>query len=427
MKLDTVQTEQQSGTIVKSNHVLQETEPREWDFLDFLILFAERKSEILKITLAGTVMGVLFCLLSPKWYTAKTVVLPPQQSQSTATMIMNQLAGSSLGSLASMAGKDLGLKNSADLYIGMLKSRTIADSIIEKFSLQSVYRKKHLSDTRKELLRNSEIVANKSGLIEISVEDKNPLRAADIANTYVAELHRMTQHLAFSEAAQRRLFFEQQLQQAKDNLANAEVALKETEQKTGMIHLDSQARAIIEAIGKLQAQMAAKEVELRAMRSFATEQNPQVQIIEQQVAGLRDELAKLESQRPSAEGDPIIETGKVPEYGLEYMRRLRDVKYYETIFELLAKQFEAAKLDESKEAPLVQVVDQAIVPDRSSWPKLSFIVPIAVIVSLFGACFWVMTVESVKRVQEFQPEQAEKMTLLKRLLKGHSSNHDETA
>jgi uncharacterized protein involved in exopolysaccharide biosynthesis len=193
----------------------------------------------------------------------------------------------------------------------------------------------------------------------------------------------LTQHLAVTEASQRRLFFEQQVQQAKDSLANAEVALKETQQKTGMIQLDSQAKAMLEAIGKLKAQVAAKEVELQAMKSFATEQNPDVVLTQEQLSALRGQLAKLEKQQPTDSADPFMAAEKVPAVALEYVRRLREVKYQEAIFELLAKQYQAAKLDEAKEAAVIQTVDPAITPDKKSSPERALILGIGLIGGFF--------------------------------------------
>ena len=387
MKLDTAQTEREqvhSGLEELSAVVMEQ---QEFDLLDLLIVFAKHKRLIIKSALITLTAALILALVLPNHYTAKAVILPPQQNQSAATMLMSQLSGAAgLGSLASMAGKDLGLKNPSDLYIGMLKSRTVADALVRQFDLQRVYREKRISDARKQLDKKSNIIAGKDGLIDISVEDTDPQRAAAMANGYVSELQKLTQHLAVTEAGQRRLFFEQQVEEAKDNLSNAEVALKQTEQQTGMIHLDSQARAIIEAIGRVQAEIAAKEVSLRAMRSFATDDNPQVKITETELAGLKAELAKFEQQQqPDDQGDPVIATKNIPEYGLEYMRRLRDVKYRETVFELLAKQFEMAKLDEAKEGTVVQVVDTAISPDKKSWPRLGlFLAAGALLGVVFG-------------------------------------------
>lgn len=387
----------------------------EIDLLDLLIVLTKRKRMILSVTLGSAIIAGIVSLLIPSRYTATTKILPPQQSQSAAAMVMNQLAGSGMGSFAALAGGSLNLKNPSDIYIGILKSRTIADTLISKFDLQHVYRDKYLTDARKDLADYSDIIAEKEGLISISVEDKGRQRAAVMANSYVEELRKVTQHLAISEASQRRLFFEQQVKEAKDDLSNAEVALKETEQRTGMIQLDSQAKAVIEAIGKLRAQIAAKEVELQAMRSYATEQNPQYVVAQQQLAGLRGELAKLENTTGGGDGDPIVSTSKVPGAALEYVRKYRDVKYYETIFELLAKQYEAAKIDESREAAVIQVVDSATEPDKRSSPKRLLIIGLCAAAALMIACIAALLAEAFSRLQ-LDPRRAEQLSRLRSLL-----------
>lgn len=353
----------------------------EIDLLDLLIALAKRKRMIVGVTVASAIIAAIVSLLLPNWYTATTKILPPQQTQSAASVMVSQLAGNGLGPLAAVAGKDLGLKNPNDIYIGILNSRTIADSLIAQFDLMHVYRDKRASDTRKDLAKYSDILSEKEGLISISVEDKDPKRAAALANAYVVELRDLTKHLAVTEAGQRRLFFQEQVQQAKDDLARAEIALKDTEQKTGMIQLDGQARAVIEAVGGLRAQIAAKEVQLQAMSSFATDQNPDVLMAQRELAGLRVQLSKLETQSPG-QSDPLLASGKVPAAGLEYARSLRDVKYYETVFELLAKQYEAAKLDEARESAVIQVLDPATVPDKKSWPHRALLF---ISISVLGA------------------------------------------
>jgi uncharacterized protein involved in exopolysaccharide biosynthesis len=258
-----------------------------------------------------------------------------------------------------------------------------------------------MSDARKHLENASSIAVGKDGFIRISVEDKDRRRAPQLANAYVDELRRLTQDLAVTEAGQRRLFFERQLELAKNHLADAEQALKQTEQTTGLIQLDGQAKAIIESVVKLRAAIAAQEVELHAMRLFSTEQNPDVRLGEQQLSGLRAQLVLLEKQ--SGGGDVQLPVGNVPEAGLQYVRKLRDVKYAETIFELLAKQYEAARLDEAKTAAIIQVVDPALEPDRKSSPWRSLIVGLAALLGFFGSCLYGLIADALHRMR-LEPE-----------------------
>lgn len=379
------------------------------NLLDLAIVLAKHKKTILGVPLIAAVLVAGISLLMPNIYTAKTVILPPQQGQSSASAMLGQLAG-----LAGGVGSSLGIKNPNDLYVGMLKSRTVADSIITRFKLQELYEKDTMAATYKALDKVVSISAGKDGLISVEVSDVDPERAADMANAYIEELYKLTNTMAVTEASQRRLFFEKQLNQAKEGLAQAEVALKETQEKTGLIQMDAQGTAIITAIGELRAQIAAKEVELSAMRTFATEQNPDYQRTQQALASLRGQLAKLERNK-SGTGDVFIPTGQVPEAGLEYVRKLRDVKYYETIFELLAKQYELAKVDEAKDTSIIQVMDKAVAPDRKSKPKRALMVIMSAVGMGFLMLIWVFVREASEKAGQ-DPEQAMRLKTLRSYL-----------
>jgi uncharacterized protein involved in exopolysaccharide biosynthesis len=319
-----------------------------------------------------------------------------------------------LGSLGALAGGSLGLKNPNDMFVAMFKSRTVEDAMVQHFGLMQEYHAKYPSDARKAFESYAAVDGSaKDGMIHISVQDRDPRRAADLANGYVDQFRIQSQHLAITEASQRRLFFEQQLEQAKDNLANAEEAMKETEQKTGVIQLDSQARALIESAASLRAEVAAKEVQIQGMRTYATGENSQVVQAQQELESMRAQLAKLGGSEDSSTGGIIVPKGQVPEAGLEYVRKLRDVKYNETIFDILARQFEAAKLDEAKQGSLVQVVDPAVPPDRRSFPKRALIVIGATALGFFFGVFAALFEAGFRRVQD-DPEAIVKLDLLRR-------------
>jgi len=370
-------------------------QPGEAQVLDLLIILSRRKHIILRTTLGVAVLAFGFSLCLPNRYTATASILPPQQVPSLAAAMAGQLGA--LGPMAALAQKDLGLKNPNDIYVGMLRSRTAEDALIGRFDLLRVYRVKRMSDARRKLENNSSIVLGKEGFVTISVEDKDRNRAPQIANAYVEQLRQLTQDLAVTEAGQRRIFFERQLQLARNNLADAEQALKQTEQSTGVIQLDGQAKAIIESVVRLRALMAAKEVELHAMRLFSTEQNPDVMLAEQKLSGLRTQLALLEKQS-GGPGDVQVPAGNVPEAGLQYVRKLRDLKYSEAIFDMLAKQSEAARLDEARTAAVIQVLDPAIAPDRKSSPQRTLIVVIVTMLGFFGSVGYVLSTEVLRRL-----------------------------
>jgi len=387
-------------------------------YLDLLIVLAGRKRFIVAVTFAFGVVAAIISLLLPSRFTATTVILPPQNS-SAGSALLSEL--SAMGPMASLAGGGLGIKNPNDMYVALLKSRTVEDAMVQRFNLKAEYRAKRQSDARKALEGQCEIESGpKDGLIHISVTDRDPARAAEMANGYVEEYRKFSETLAITEASQRRLFFQQQLAEAKDNLANAEEAFKKTEQATGMIQMDSQARALIESAASLRAQIAAKEVEIHAMRSFASDGNPDLQMAEQQLAGWQAQLSRLTGNPGAAEDELLLSKGQVPGAGLEYVRKLRDVKYYDTIFDLLAKQFEIAKLDEARQGALIQVVDPAIPPDRRSFPKRTLIVLVTALVGFFAAISWVLITAAFLNIQR-NPEYKEKIERLRGKLHKESS------
>jgi uncharacterized protein involved in exopolysaccharide biosynthesis len=290
--------------------------------------------------------------------------------------------------------------------------------LIQRFGLMAEYREKRLSDARKELEDRTNAVAGaKDGLIRISVEDRDPRRAAELANGYVEEFRKLSASLAITEAARRRLFFEQQLQQAKDNLSAAEEAMRATQQSTGVLQIDSQARSLIESAAILRGQVVAKQVQIQSMRSFATEDNPRLVLAKQELAALQAQLERLAGSQPDAGSDIILSKGRVTGSGLEYVRRLRDLKYHETVFELLAKQFEIAKLDEAREGSIIQVVDTAVAPDRRSSPHRLLIVVSVTILAFFLAAFYVVLRESMARTFEL-PENRQRLDSIKEHWKG---------
>ncbi len=345
----------------------------EISLLDLLIYIGRRKRLVLQITAVCAFLAILITLLLPKSYTATVTLLPPQQSSSMGAAIASQLGN--LGGVAALAGGSLGIKNPNDMFVAMLRSRTVEDSMVQRFGLMHEYKQRYPSDARRALEDHSKVDGSgKDNLIYISIEDHDPHRAAELANGYVDEFRQLSDHLAITEASQRRLFFEKQLEQAKDNLADAEEALKLTEQKTGLIQLDSQARSLIESASVLRAQIVAKEVQIQSIRAFANSENSQLIQAQQELEALHVQLAKLGGSENNNETSLMVPEGQVPEASLEYVRKLRDVKYREALFDILARQFEVAKLDEAKQGAPIQVVDPAIPPDKKSFPKRGLIV-----------------------------------------------------
>ncbi len=375
--------------------------------IDLLLSVVKRKWLIAKVTLAVTILTVIVLLLIPRSYVAKTSILPPEQNQGLAAAMMGQL-----GSVAALAGKDLGLKNPSDAYVLILKSNAIGEQLIRRFDLQHVYKTKHLVDTLRALADHAEIGDDKSGVITIEFEDTDSQRAADIANTYVEELRQVMKKLAVTEASQRRAFFEQQVEEAKTQLAGSEAGLEGVEEKTGLIQLDSQAKAIIQEIANVRQQIAAREVRLQGMRSYATPDNPAVQRTQRELGALQGELSKLERQRNSGGGDTQVPTAAMPSASLDYLRKLRDVKYNEMVFEVLSKQYELAKLDEAKEATSIQAFDPAMAPDRPTKPRRSLIVLGVFLGTLLLTSLWSIAADLHARAKQ-DTQYAAKLALLR--------------
>jgi tyrosine-protein kinase Etk/Wzc len=391
----------------------------EISLIDVLTQLAYRKWFIAKVAGIAMLIGLLLCFTLPVKYTAATKIMPPQQTQSSASMLMNQLASSGGSSLAAIAGGGLGLKNPNDLYLGLLNSRPVADAIIQKFDLESVYRAKDMTLARKELAANTVVASEKNGLISVTVTDKDKRRAAAIANAYPDQLRILTKTLAVTEASQRRLFYEDQLRQAKESLLAAELSFQQVQQKKGLVQLDAQAKAMIESLTALRAQVAAKQVEVQALRSYSTEQNPDVQLAERQLASLQAEAARIEQSSHSS-GFTALGMGDVPGAGMEYLRADHEVKYQQALFDLLMRQYDAARLDEAKDAAVIQVVESAIAPERKSSPKRALILVSAIIFGFLVGCISALFLWW-KEIAQSDPQTKTQLEVLKCALIGRQT------
>jgi tyrosine-protein kinase Etk/Wzc len=359
--------------------------------IGMLIVLAKRKKRIVFVPLAAAAVSLAVSLLLPNVYQATTKLLPPQQAQSGAAALLSQLGGAS-----GLASGLTGMKNPSDLYMGMLKSRTVADRLIASFDLKKVYDVKLMVQARLKLENNTLIASGKDGLITIEVEDTDPKRVAALTNAYVSELERLTTTLAITEAAQRRLFFQKELELAKNNLATAEIALKSGLDSNGVISVDIESRAIVETVERLRAQISAKEIEFNSQRAFLTDDNPTQQRTQEQLTSLRNQLSKLENGRNPG----LDKNGHAAENqsGLKNIKLLRDVKYFQMLYELLAKQFEGARLDEAKYPSVIQVLDKAIEPERKFKPKRALIVILSTLFGLLCAIAWTFIEEAKRRM-----------------------------
>ena len=391
----------------------------EVSLIDVLTQLAYRKWLIAKVTAIAVLVGVILSLVLPVRYTATTKIMPPQQTQSTASMMMNQLAAAGGGSIAALAGGGLGLKNPNDIYVGLLTSRSIADAIIQKFNLAKEYRAKDMTAARRKLAGYTAVAAEKNGFIAISVTDKDKKRVAEMANAYTDQLRILTKTLAVTEASQRRLFYEEQLKQGREALVTAELAFQQVQQQKGLVQLDAQARAMIESLSVLRAQVAAKQVEVQALRSYSTEQNPEVQLAERELTSLQAEESRLEQNNHSS-GIAGLGLGNVPAAGLEYLRAAHELQYQQALFDMLMKQYDAAKLDESKDAAIIQVVEPAIEPDRKSSPHRAIIIVLSLLLGFFAGCILALFLWW-KELAQLDPIAAKRLEELSYALRGRTS------
>jgi tyrosine-protein kinase Etk/Wzc len=340
---------------------------------------------LLVMTIGGGVVAALVAISLPNMYTAAALILPPVKPQSLSSALMGQFGG-----MAGALAPSLGLKDPNELYIGILRSRTTNDAIVSQFGLQQVYSSKTKEDARLMLLDRASFTSGKDSLLRLSVEDRSPQRAAILANAFIAELTGQNNRLAITESSQRRLFFEHEVQAEKNILVAAERALQETERRTGVVEVSNQAQVVIASIARLRAEIVVQEVSLKRLQMGATADNPEVAKQQMALSALRSQLAQLERGNSRLQsGDPMIPVASVPEAGLEYLRALREVKYHDSLLEVLAKQYEAARIDEAKEAPVIQVVDPAVPPERKSGPHRAVLSLLGAMVSGFAATIFV--------------------------------------
>ena len=371
--------------------------------LDILTWLGQDKRLIGMVALAALVLSLIVSLLLKPVYTAHTTLLPPgSQQQSGAAAAL-----AALGSLGSLAG-GVAAKTPDELYVALLKSDSVTRALDERFDLKTRYKVKNYEALRKTLpsyVRASS--EKKSGVITVDVDDEDPEFAAKLANAYPDELTKVMSRLAVSEAQQRRVFYEQQLKDTKENLIKAEQDLRQVQEKSGVIVLDKQAEALIGGAAQLRALIAEREVQLKVLRTSATEQNPDVMRLTSELHALRAELSRMESKQDGAAGSAVdMPVGKIPAAAIDYVRARRELKLQETLLEGIVRQYEIAKLDEAKEGTSLQQVDKAQVPDYKSKPSRALIVLAGTLLGLVGASVVVVWRRYAALVRESDPDSA---------------------
>jgi tyrosine-protein kinase Etk/Wzc len=366
----------------------------EISLLDLLQVVADNLRLLVLGPLVAGLLALGYTFTLPPTFTATTKFLPPQQQQSGAAAMLQ-----SLGALGGLAGAAVGgIKNPADQYVAFMKSRTVQDALVDRFKLTERYETKFREDARNALGANTLIASGKDGLITIDASDRDPEFAAQLANAHVEELGLLINGLALTEAQQRRQFFEKQLTNAKENLTKAEQALKTSGVNSSALKASPQ--AAVEGLAKLQAAITAQEIKLASMRGYLTESAPDFKQAQTEMAALRAQLARSEKDAPASGNDS------------DYISKFRDFKYYETLFELFAKQYEMARVDESREGAVIQVLDIAQPPERKSKPKKALIALMTTLAVGFALLLFVFIRQAFRGASQ-SPESAEKLGRLR--------------
>jgi tyrosine-protein kinase Etk/Wzc len=345
---------------------------------------------VLSFTAIVAVSAIIVSLLLPKIYTAKAMLVPTNEDKGMLSSMMGQLGG-----IAALSGASIGGPTQADLYVTMLKSDTVKDALIDRFRLMEVYKEKLRSYASRDLDEKSLFVAGKKdGVITISVEDKDPKRAADLANAYTDELGKLAIKVSSASAGRNRKFLEERLVKAKSDLGHAEDELKQFQAKNSVVDVPNQSKVSIESIAKLKAELTAQEVSLAAMRMKFTDSSQNVRTANAALDKLKAQIANAEA---GEKGSPIPSVGSMPSLGQQYIRLMREFKIQEALVELLTKQYEVAEISESKDVAPFQIIQVAKPPDIKSRPKRAQLVVMLTFIGFVSSIAWVMAQEAVRK------------------------------
>lgn len=365
----------------------------EWDFTGLMRKVFRGRRVLLGCTLGGLAFGVLLALIWPQWYAAEAVFLPPRASES---IVPNFGSG---GGAAASASALLLQQDPSDMYLGMLASRSVLDDVIDHVGLMATYHAKTRADARAALQGQSKFKVNKNSLISVDVTAKDPKLAMRIANAYLDALYRLNGSMVASSSAHRRAFYEEQMESQKEALDAAEVALKQAEEKTGIVLPEGVAQAGLRTIVDLQAAIGSAEAKLSGLRMGATEDNPQVVQARAELAELRSQLAQQQAnsaKQGSRTG--LASSAALPGMAMELVRKMRDVKLNETLYDTLTAQYERARIESLDPGPQLQVVDSAIVPERKAGPPRRLIVIAFIVLGFFAGLMWILLKAPVEQL-----------------------------
>ena len=336
-------------------------------------------------------------------YTAQTKFLPPLQQQSAAAAMLQQLGG-----LAGMAGAAAGMQNPADQFVAFLRSRAVQDRLVERFDLMTRYQALNREQAARTLGANTQISSGRDGLITLEFNDHDPAFAAQVANAYIEELGLLMARLSLTEAQHRRHFFGERLQQAKSDLAKAEAALLDAGVNVRLLNL--QPAAALQGVATLRAQIAAQEVQVASLRAHLTEAAPELRTAQNTLAALRSQLARLERPEPQQARTPGAPAG-----AQGFQAQFREFSLQQTVFEMMAKQYEMARLDEAREGSVIQVLDPAQPPEQRSSPKRALMAVVATLAAGFALLLFVFVRQALRNAS-LDPASAAKLNAIRRSL-----------
>ncbi len=399
---------------------------REWQAEQLRLLWSRRRF-FSRAAAFGLLVSTLVAFLIPRSYTSTTQLMPPDPQSTSGMAMMAAMAAKGGGGLAGVAGDLLGLKSSGALFIGVLRSQTSQDRLIQQFDLRKVYSARLVMDARLRLDENTSISEDKkSGIITISVTDHSPQRAAALAGAYVDQLNSLVSELSTSSAHRERVFLEERLKVAKQDLDDASNQLAQFSSKNNTLDIQQEGKAMLDAAGSIAGEMIAAQSQLEGLRQIYTDNNPRVRSLNARVAELRKQLEKLGGTQmdsakiasPSTEqpGDPSTAKAggglpyptirSLPLLGAKYADYYRRAKIQETVYELLTGQYELAKVQEAKETPSVKVLDPARIPERKSFPPRLVIMFLGTFLVCAMSVVWVL---GSARWEEVDPQDPRKV------------------
>ena len=381
--------------------------------LDYWRIVMRRQRLIAMLVVVSVSVALVYSVISPKIFESTATLLPQIESKDTTLGGLGALLSAAPGQSGSSS---LGLTSlfssmpasSSEVFVAMLKSRTMADKIIKTLNLMEVYNSATMQDARRALEGNTKITLSKEKVIKIAVEDRDPQRAADIANEYVATLEMLNRSLNVSKASHNRAFIERRLGETQISLVKTEEALKEFQTTKKTVAVEAQAAVMIQAAAQLQAQISAQEVQLEVATSYLSPDNPELARIRSSIAELKKQLYVMESGKggrgmlPGDRLHPAMIT--VPQLALEYQRLFRELKVQETLYTLLTTQYEQAKIAEARDTPIVQVLDHAIPAEKKSKPAIRLNMMIAGAASLLVGLFLALFLEYLERLRANEKE-----------------------